>query len=247
MTTELTPSESNPNTMKTITVFGNRGNIKQLGANDFRVDDEEMPILLKKDRPKDIAILFYNENSVSKEYLRLFSESASRSPTYDGMYGCVNLDYEKELLNKFMTIKTKSHHPLSWVNIITLPIIIYYKDCYPIANFIYFQDESEDAKGNTRTIRSDHIDSFILFMSRRVFSSYDQYIIYRTAGTDMKNVDKDASITLYKGIFEKIGGAETTVANKLLENSKGPLAPTSYVNINKAVNPETSGTTRTFS
>ena len=105
----------------------NSRNVREITSNDFLDNNMKIELKIKK----CIIILFYTENTLSKEYLNSWIKLSKNAP--GPLYGCINCLVERSIPTKFSDLNNEINHPLHWAGVKRYPFILVYRDGWPQA------------------------------------------------------------------------------------------------------------------
>jgi hypothetical protein len=126
--TPYTPTNGNKTAELVQQTLFAQESVKQLKEQDFALDSREQIRLTYNDC---ILILFYVENTESRDLAKIWSTAASQ--VAGPIFAACNLMSEKRVAAAFNNISGDSNHPLNWAGLRQLPFILVYRQGWPQA------------------------------------------------------------------------------------------------------------------
>lgn len=125
----MSSQPSDPQTFKSESLgstFFAQESVKRLREEDFTLTSKEL-VCVKYD--DCMIVLFYNENTESKNVARLWGEAASQ--VSGPVFAACHMLNEKKVAEAFTRLNMDSNHPLHWAGLKQFPFILTYRKGWP--------------------------------------------------------------------------------------------------------------------
>lgn len=122
----LPPSKSSKSDELSSVISFTNQSVKNLRETDFDLSSKE---LIKLNQEECILILFYIDNTESKNLAKIWIEAAAQIS--GPIFAACNMNIERKVAEAFVKINNNPDHPFNWAGLKQYPFILVYRSGWP--------------------------------------------------------------------------------------------------------------------